>query len=117
VLLDKEAGPKAGNLLAFLDRDFVIPRFQELEVTREDFLRETAISLEELERWMAKESEKIVSADYATATEGSLAVLEITFLMKDGKRLLKRLRIEGGTDQVVPGLLARLGPQLPGLTA
>ncbi|MGV3533616.1 MAG: lysine--tRNA ligase [Chthoniobacteraceae bacterium] len=117
VLLDKEAGPKAGNLLAFLDRDFVIPRFQELEVSREDFFRETSISAEDLEKWMAKEREKIVSADYATATEGALAVLEITYLMKDGKRLLKRLRIEGAPDQAVPGLLARLQPQLPGLTA
>lgn len=117
VLLDKEAGPKAGNLLAFLDKDFVIPRFQELAVSREDFLRETSISTEELEKWMAKEREKIASSDYATATEGSLAVLEITFVMKDGKRLLKRLRIEGQTDPAVPGLLARLQPPLSGQTA
>ena len=117
VLLDREAGPKAGNLLAFLDRDFVITRFQELPVSREDFFRGTSIAIEDLEKFLNKEREKIVSATYATATEGSFAVLEITFLMKDGKRILKRVRLEGSIEQTAPGLIARLTPQLPGLVA
>jgi lysyl-tRNA synthetase class 1 len=117
VLLDREAGPKAGNLLAFLDRDFVITRFQELPLEREDFFRETSISVEDLEKFLTKEKEKIVSANYATATEGSLAVLEVTVLLRDGKRMLKRVRLEGEVEQAMPGLVARLTPQLPGLTA
>ncbi len=108
VLLDKEAGPKAGNLLAFLDKDFVIPRFQELAVSREDFLRDTSSSMEELDKWMTKEREKIAGSEHATAVEGAFACLEIIFTMKDGKRLLKRVRIENATDPAIPGLLARL---------
>lgn len=117
VLLDREAGPKAGNLLAFLDRDFVITRFQELPVSREDFFRATSISVEDLEKFLNKECQKIVSATYATAAEGDFAVLEISFLMKDGKRVLKRVRLEGAIEQAAPGLIARLTPQLPGLVA
>jgi lysyl-tRNA synthetase class 1 len=117
VLLDRDAGPKAGNLLAFLDRDFVITRFQELPVARADFFRETSISVEEFEKFLSKENEKIVSADYATATEGALAVLEVTLLLRDGKRLLKRVRLDGPVEQAGAGLIARLSPQLPGLTA
>ncbi|MHA3774392.1 lysine--tRNA ligase [Verrucomicrobiota bacterium sgz303538] len=117
VLLDREAGPKAGNLLAFLDRDFVVTRFQEVPVSREDFFRDTSISVEDLEKFLNKEREKIVSATYATAAEGSLAVLEVTLLMKDGKRVLKRVRLEGPVEQAVPGLVARLTPVLPGLVA
>src|SRR6478609_813822 len=44
VLLDREAGPKAGNLLAFLDPAFVVRRFQELPVTRAEFWRDSAIT-------------------------------------------------------------------------
>lgn len=117
VLLDREAGPKAGNLLAFLDKAFVIRRLQELPASREDFFRETAVSSGDVEKWIAKEKEKIASADYATAAEGTLAVLEITFRMKDGKRLLKRVRFEGAPEQAAATLMAQLEPQMPGLIA
>ena len=34
VLLDRESGPRAGSLLAFLERDFIIARFNELETKK-----------------------------------------------------------------------------------
>ncbi len=111
------AGPKAGNLLAFLDKAFVLPRFQELPVSREDFFRETAISADDMEKWIAKEKEKIASADYATATEGAFAVLEVTFVLKDGKRMLRRMRLEDAPEHAATTLLAQLSPDLPGLVA
>ena len=97
VLLDREAGPKAGNLLAFLDPEFVTARFGELRVTREEFWQATAISMAELETWFAANREKIAGTTYITGTEGSLMVLEITVTMTDGKNLLKRVRLDSDT--------------------
>jgi lysyl-tRNA synthetase class 1 len=109
VLLDREAGPKAGNLLAFLDAGFVVPRFRELPVDRIEFWRESAIAPAELEKWIEKERPKIAGQSWTTDMEGNIAAFEITFTMTDGKRHLKRLLVEGhaGEDSV-KGLLARL---------
>ena len=96
VLLDREAGPKAGNLLAFLDRDFVIARFRELEYDTLAFWRESAVTMDTLEKWITKETEKIESRDSQLVIEGGVSANEFTFTMKDGKRLLKRVLIEGG---------------------
>jgi lysyl-tRNA synthetase class 1 len=95
VLLDRTSGPKAGNLLAFLDRDFVIRRCGELDYDCAEFLRATAISIEELEKFMEKEGEKIATYSSRLVIEGALAANEFTFEMKDGKKLLKRVLTEG----------------------
>jgi lysyl-tRNA synthetase class 1 len=115
VLLDREAGPKAGNLLAFLDPKFVIPRFQELQVTRADFWRDTAISADEFGKWIAQNREKIASATYATAAEMDLVSFETTFVMKDGKRNLKRVLLH--SDDARHELIAHLQPVLASLPA
>ncbi len=96
VLLDKEMGPKAGNLLAFLDRDFVIKRFRELPFERAQFWRETATPMPELDQWLEKEREKIAEKTSQLIVDGALTANEFTFVMKDGKRLRKRVVIEGG---------------------
>ena len=96
VLLDREAGPKAGNLLAFLDPTFVIPRFRELPSDKLACWRETAIPMPELEQWMEKEREKIESHTSQLIVEGAVSVNEFTFVLKDGKRLLKRVLADGG---------------------
>jgi lysyl-tRNA synthetase, class I len=111
VLLDREAGPKAGNLLAFLDPKFVIPRFLELPFARADFWRETAISAEELDKWLAQNKDKIAESSYAIAADLDLVAHEITFVLKDGKRQLKRLLLP--TITAPSGLLAQL-PSLVG---
>jgi lysyl-tRNA synthetase class 1 len=110
VLLDREAGPKAGNLLAFLSPDFVIARFRELPFERLEYWRETATSVEDLEKWLAQQREKIAGTTWTTEMEGSVAAFELTITMKDGKRQLKRLLVEGQpVESVVGGLLAQLG--------
>jgi lysyl-tRNA synthetase class 1 len=96
VLLDREAGPKAGNLLAFLDRDFVIARFRELAFDRAAYWRESAIAMPELEAWMEKEREKIESHTSQLIVDGAVTANEFTFTLKDGKRMLKRVLAEGG---------------------
>jgi lysyl-tRNA synthetase class 1 len=95
VLLDKAAGPKAGNLLAFLERDFVITRCRELPLDRAAYWRETATPLAELEQWVEKEREKIAEQHNTFVVEGALTANEFTFLLKDGKRLVKRVLSEG----------------------
>jgi lysyl-tRNA synthetase class 1 len=96
VLLDKEMGPKAGNLLAFLDRDFVVRRFRELPLDRAAFWRESAVPMPELEAWMQEEQEKLESHESALIVDGPLTVNEFTFLLKDGKRMRRRVLVEGG---------------------
>ena len=95
VLLDREAGPKAGNLLAFLEKEFVVKRFRELPFDKHVFWRESAISMGEFETWIEKEKEKIASQSSAVTVDGPLVVNEFTFMLKDGKCLLKRVMAEG----------------------
>jgi lysyl-tRNA synthetase class 1 len=112
VLLDREQGPKAGNLLAFLEPAFVIPRFRELPFDTVEYWRQTAISDEDLDKWLAQQREKLLGSAWTVTMEGSIASFEITYTFKDGKRQMKRLLIEGKpVDDTVGGLLARF--QLP----
>lgn len=96
VLLDRESGPKAGNLLAFLSPEFVVSRFRELPFERVEFWRETAVAMSDLEAWMTKDAAKIESHSSQLVVENGAAANEFTFLLKDGKRLLKRVLVEGG---------------------
>jgi lysyl-tRNA synthetase class 1 len=95
VLLDREAGPKAGNLLAFLDAAFVLARFRELPYDRLEFWRQSATSAEDLEKWFAQMGDKIAEKSSTTVMEGSVAAFEIIVTLKDGKRQLKRVLVEG----------------------
>ncbi len=115
VLLDKEMGPKAGNLLAFLERDFVIKRFRELEFDKVTFWRESATNEADLEKWITQQGEKIAGRTWTSAMEGDVAVFEILFEMKDGKRQLKRLLVQGQTvESALPGFLAANPPAASG---
>lgn len=110
VLLDREQGPKAGNLLAFLERDFVIKRFRELSYDKLEYWRQTATSEEDLAKWLTQQGEKIAGSTWTTAVEGNVAAFDITYTLKDGKRQLKRVLIEGtNVESATPGLIARLG--------
>lgn len=95
VLLDKTAGPKAGNLLAFLERDFVIARLREMSFDKHTFWRESATPMPELEKWIEKERDKIAEQSSQLVTDGPLTVNEFTFVLKDGKRMIKRVLTDG----------------------
>lgn len=113
VLLDRESGPKAGNLLAFLDRDFVVARCRELLVDKEAFWRESAISLGALEQWLTQHKDKVAATQWRPEMHNGTASIEFTIEMKDGKRQLKRVLLEGTPgDEVIGGMLAHL-PQAP----
>ncbi len=61
VLLDRDNGPKAGSFISFLDREFVVHRCLELPVDQLEFWRQTGISGEAFEQWLAKEKPNIAS--------------------------------------------------------
>jgi lysyl-tRNA synthetase class 1 len=98
VLLDKESGPKAGNLLAFLERDFVCKRFAEVAVETADFWRETAVSSEQLAQWMNQNRDQIATYRHDLRSDTCGNVLELTVEMKDGKRHVHRTWLEPTPD-------------------
>ena len=98
VLLDKEAGPKAGNLFAYLERDFLCKRFAEVPVDLEAFWRESAVTQEQLTQWMVQQREKIESYSHELQSCAAGNVLELTVQMKDGKRHLRRVWLQATPD-------------------
>jgi lysyl-tRNA synthetase class 1 len=90
VVLDRDAGPKAGNLLAFLDRDFVLKRLREVSFDHAAFWAESATDLETLQDWLKKQGEKVGSIGCKVIDGDSIAV-EISVEMADGKMQVHRI--------------------------
>ena len=90
VLLDKDAGPKAGNLFAYLERDFLSKRFSEVPLDTEAFWRESALSEADFAAWAAQAKAKMHSYTHAIQSAACGNVLELTIEMQDGKRHLRR---------------------------
>ncbi len=94
VLLDRDSGPKAGNLLSFLDRAFVTTRCAELPVDEAAFWQETAIPEEAFKQWLEKEGTKIAAIDRVITTiEGIGARVEFLATMNDGKLHCRRVAL------------------------
>ena len=101
VLLDRDNGPKAGNFLSFLHREFVVRRFSELPVTEVKFWEESAVTNEALEQWLCNEKENISTLSakikFAADSAGSsndhsgIGVIEFFATMLDGKTHCKRV--------------------------
>jgi lysyl-tRNA synthetase class 1 len=110
VLLDRESGPKAGNLLSFLDRDFVLRRFNEVPFDEHEFLEMTGMTAGAFERWLASEKEKIVSlsARYRSIEdERGESVVEFMLVMTDGKTHGRRVLLGEGKVEETARLLVR----------
>jgi len=105
VMLDRESGPKAGNLLAFLDREFVLKRLTELAYETVAYWKESSASEADIQKFLDKEKENIVSRSHSIQAEGSIFSSEIVFTLADGKKVLRRLYVEG-TEPPVPEFLA-----------
>jgi lysyl-tRNA synthetase class 1 len=99
VLLDREAGPKAGNLLAFLEPEFVCRRFRELTYDRGEFWRESAVTGEQLREFLLKNAEKIEGVTWEVVQEGALFSVEYLVSFRDGRKQLRRLLVEGQPEQ------------------
>jgi lysyl-tRNA synthetase class 1 len=97
--LNRDSGPKAGNLLAFLERDFVVARCRELPYSVDEFRRETAVAPEVLEHWLAENASDIASIDVAGASErgspGVGRIVELAVTFRDGKSHTRRVTLDG----------------------
>jgi lysyl-tRNA synthetase class 1 len=58
-LLDKHQGPKGGALLSYLDREFLIRRFSEINYSRDAFWSETGVTQKDCESWITKHQHEI----------------------------------------------------------
>ncbi len=110
VLLNRDNGPKAGNFLSFIERDFVIQRFLQLSVDKFQFWEDTGVDDEVFEQWLSKENPNItvlsakldfmsVGRDVAQNPiaqhhEYGLGIIEFFATMVDGKTFCKRVILE-----------------------
>ena len=104
-LLDRDSGPKAGNLLAFLDRDFLLHRFRELPYDQAAFWDETSISQEEFEAWLTKHRDQIkqmiANGRFGEVQSGASAWLggvECVVELDDNRRHMKRVLLGEFTE-------------------
>jgi hypothetical protein len=101
--LDREAGPKAGNLISFLDREFVIKRCREVTLDQEKFWREASLTAAALDQWLAKEGTNVVSVSSQILSGTTISVAEFTATLVDGKKHLLRVLIEAVGDAALAG--------------
>ena len=115
VLLDRESGPKAGNLLSFLDRDFVIKRFAEVPWSEREFLEATGLTAGAFERWLASEKEKVttIAGHYRSLTDDrGDSIIEFTMVLTDGKTHCRRVLLgEGKVEEAARTLIKDLEAQ------
>jgi lysyl-tRNA synthetase class 1 len=91
VLLDRENGPKGGNFLSFLERDFVVRRCLEVPVDTIQFWKESGVSTEAFEQWLAKEKPNLSAWSAVPRSEHGLGIIEVFATMTDGKTHCKRV--------------------------
>jgi lysyl-tRNA synthetase class 1 len=76
-VFDREQGPRAGAIMAILDKDFLIKRFTELPYEEEAFWKETAISTKDHLAQLEKEKSKIASIQVSRRA-GAIIDFEVT---------------------------------------
>lgn len=102
VLLDRDSGPRAGSLLAFLDPNFVISRFRELTFSTAEFWLETSITTDEFDAWLERHRIEIVEAraclgfwaaaiDSPSKPVAGVGVIDFLLRLADGTALKKRV--------------------------
>ena len=111
VLLDRTNGPKAGNFLSFLEREFVVRRCTELPVDQATYWQETAITEAALSEWLTKEKPQIATATarLESAPVGS-TIVEFLVTLGDGKAHCRRvLSAPASAGELVARLSAGTG--------
>jgi lysyl-tRNA synthetase, class I len=94
VFLSRDSGPKAGNLLAFLERAFVVARCRELPYSLDDLWRETATPAQSFEAWLSENRTDVASLELA-ATRGDAPIVELAVTLRDGKTHTRRVALDG----------------------
>ena len=96
VLIDKQAGPKAGTFIAFIDRDFVVKRFNEVIYDKVECWRRTSFKYDEFSNWVKDNKENIEKSEitYEYSDSSQVGVINAIITMKDGKKYMKRIIFE-----------------------
>jgi lysyl-tRNA synthetase class 1 len=102
-VLDKEAGPKAGNLFAYLSREFLSGLLGTVPVDRAAFLRQTSISADSLREWVESQRPKAALMESRLVQAGGVLAQEVLVVMEDGKRHVRRVLV---ADEAEGNLLA-----------
>jgi len=91
MFLDKEQGPRAGALMAVLERDFVVRRLRELPYDESAFLHETAVTPEEHHARLDKEKDKIA---HVRVEQRTPEIADFHVKHTDDKEYVHRVRSE-----------------------
>ena len=103
VLFDRDSGPKAGSVLAFLEPEFVRRRFRELPVSTEDFWRAASEPMDRIEDWLRGERAGLRQAEAilrmlpgagGAPESPRIAALEIVATGQDGRQKLRRALLD-----------------------
>lgn len=90
VLLDRNSGPKAGNLLSVLEPAMIVSRFTATPYSAEDFRQQTAESPQAFLEWLGKHSPHITGVELPVAGS-DLRYLEFLIHLDDQKTHMKRV--------------------------
>jgi lysyl-tRNA synthetase class 1 len=113
-LLGRDSGPKAGNLLAFLERPFVLARLREIPLETREFWDATASEPAQLEAWLGAQAPQVRSLEVAECSHaGGPLGTEIAVHCQDDRVHVRRVREVGaGAQALTEGLAQRLGVPL-----
>ena len=89
---DKDAGPKAGNILSYLDRDMVLNRLDEITQPDSEMIDATALDAEDLAAWFEKHREKLVRLRTFRRDAGPGVLSEFVAYTNDDRRHVARTR-------------------------
>lgn len=101
VLFGRDAGPRAGNLLEFLDKDFVMERLQMLPFSQVDFWRETALTTESFAKWLQEHQADIQKVETQINLVEDIGALTFFLTLADNKTYGQRLLFNGVTAEAL----------------
>ena len=117
VLLDRDNGPKAGNFLSFLDREFVFGRCREVTFDLRQFWTESGVTPEVFSLWLGKEKLNLVNLSakvVAEPTASEPGVVEFLAAMADRKTYAKRVLVPGEVRPWLAQLTEQSGVPIAG---
>ncbi len=93
-LFGRDAGPRAGNLFVFLDKNFLVERFQSFSYDKLEFWRESSTTQEAFAEWLEKKSADILETKTQTNWLENVGVVEFFVTLNDKKTHLHRILFE-----------------------
>ena len=111
VLLDNTRGPKAGNFLAFLEREKAATLFGAVAHDEAEFVRSAACTVEDVRKFARDGKSKAVQADIASRVVGGVAVVEAKILTDDDKQHIRRVLV--GTGETGEAVMRAVRGVLP----